>query len=314
MKKFAVIDLGTNTFHLLVVESNEKGGFKEIYRERRFVKLGEGGLQAISEQAFHRGLETLDSFAGTLRSYGIHTLRAFGTAALRTAANGPRFIAEVAARTSITIDLINGSREAQLIHRGVAEAVPFGSDRRLIMDVGGGSVEFIIASAERVFWAESFPVGLAVLYHRFHRSDPISATEIRSLRRFLDQQLRPLHKALREYPTRDLVGASGIFDLIEEILVRDKPHATYSQLPANHLRPLFEQIISTTLARRLQMKEVPTERADMIVVAFLLIDYLIRQAGMDTITVSAYAMKEGMLFEMMEEGRGVKRRTEERKN
>ncbi len=310
MGRFAVIDLGTNTFHLLVVESNEAGNFTEIYRERRFVKLGEGGLQSISKAAFDRGLETLLSFASTLRQYGPCPVRAFGTAALRTAANGPDFIAEVKARTGIAVELISGDREAALIHQGVAGAVPFNTQHHLIMDVGGGSVEFIIANAEKVFWAGSFPVGLAVLFHRFHQSDPISSNETTSLRRFLARELAPLHTALKQYPAQTLVGASGIFDVIEELLVPTKAHQLFSQLPAHHLRPLFERIIPTTLAQRQQMAEVPAERADMIVVAFLLIDYLIRKAGMQTITISAYAMKEGMLFEMMEE----RKKTEELKS
>lgn len=301
MERYAVIDLGTNTFHLLIVAITGQGSFSEIYRERHFVKLGESGLEKIGENAFRRGLTTLRAFAATIRQHDVRQVRAFGTAALRTASNGMQFIEEVAADTGIIVELISGEKEAQLIHRGVASAIPFGAERRLIMDIGGGSVEFIIANGDQVFWAESFPVGLAVLYRNFHQEDPITAREMEALQAFLDDQLSPLMEALAVYPVRQLVGASGIFDVLETLLVKTKDHPLFSYLPAASLLPLFERVIPTSLAERLEMEEVPPERADMIVVAFLLIDFMIQRSGIDTILVSAYAMKEGMLYEMARE-------------
>jgi exopolyphosphatase/guanosine-5'-triphosphate,3'-diphosphate pyrophosphatase len=223
----AVIDLGTNTFHLLIVAPDEQLGFREVFRERRFIKLAEGGIEYLSDAAVQRGLEALVDFKSELDRHQVVEVRAIGTAALRTARNGSAFIELVKDTTGIQIELIDGSEEARLIHLGVALATPLGTERGLIMDIGGGSVEFIIADVEKVYWAQSFPVGVAVLYERFHKNEPISEAEQMALKAFLKEQLRPLGNALDRYPCQDLLGASGTFDVLEDILVEEKPfHCT----------------------------------------------------------------------------------------
>ena len=148
--------------------------------------------------------------------------QAIGTAALRTASNGQAFVREVEARTGIVVTLISGLEEAQLIHRGVMQALPPGREKKLIMDIGGGSVEFIIAGSKNVFWYDSFPIGVAILFNRFHKSDPIRKEEIIAVRRFLEEQLRPFLLVLEEYSIPDLIGASGAFDTIGEMAPRKK--------------------------------------------------------------------------------------------
>ena len=295
----AVIDLGTNTFHLLIVQVLEDGSFKEVYRERKFVKLGEKGIETIGNAAYHRGLDTLKGFYKKIIELNVPIYRAFGTAALRTASNGATFREEVLKDTGIRIDLIDGDREATLIHKGVKLVVPFDDQKKLVMDIGGGSVEFIIANNVQVFWARSFPVGVSVLFNAFHHSDPISTNEQQQLIDHLVQVLKPLQLALLNHPLSQLVGASGTFDVIEDILVQKKEAPHYSRLETSKLPNLTKVIIESTLDQRLKMKGIPDSRSDMIVVAMLLIDYVIHLAGITEIFISSYAMKEGMLTELI---------------
>lgn len=301
MKRFGVIDLGTNTFHLLIAEPDERGGFRELYRERHFIKLAEEGIEKIGAGAFERGLQAMQNFKSKLIDYQVFKTQAIGTAALRTASNGMDFITQVQALTGIEVQLITGDREAELIHTGVMRAIPVVDERMLIMDIGGGSVEFIIADQHEVFWAQSFPVGVAILYKNYHKSDPITIEEIENIHSFLNQQLKPLQAALTQYPLQLLVGASGTFDVLENILVKNKTHPHHSHLTAHAFPAFYTKIIQTTIAERLSMEGMPAERADMIVVALVLLNHVLLSAQIQHVIISAFAMKEGILHEMMQE-------------
>ena len=144
LNRYAIIDLGTNTFHLLVAEQQLDNSFKELYRKRYFVKLAEEGIETIGQASLQRGLVALQHFRQVIDELQVKKVKAIGTAALRTATNGPAFVQQVKEDFAISIELITGSQEAAYIHQGVAMAVPFQEENYLLMDIGGGSVEFII--------------------------------------------------------------------------------------------------------------------------------------------------------------------------
>lgn len=297
-KRVAVIDLGTNTFHLLIVDLEEQGHFSKIYRERRFIKLGENGVETIGDAPYRRGLNTLLDYKETLLQHSVTQVKVFGTAALRTASNGPGFIREVKEKTDLDITLISGEEEARLIYLGVRQAVPFSKETSLIMDIGGGSVEFIIADENTVYRAQSFPIGVSVLRNNFHKQEPISATELAALQLHLDETLRPLRSTLKNFDIQNLIGASGTFDVLETMLVQERLSDLYAEVEVKNFTPLYLKFLSMDLEGRLKTEKLPADRADMIVVALILIDYVLRLGNIERITVSAFAMKEGMLSEM----------------
>jgi exopolyphosphatase/guanosine-5'-triphosphate,3'-diphosphate pyrophosphatase len=300
MQRLGVIDLGTNTFHLLIVETDSNNGFKELYRERRFIKLAEEGIETIGGPAYQRGLGALIDYKKELDRFGVQQFKAFGTAAMRTASNGPDFINEVQEKAGIGIELISGTEEARLIHIGVSRAVPFDQNRVLIMDIGGGSVEFIIADHSKVYWARSFPIGVALLFREFHQHDPITPNEIQTIHSFLMKELAPLQKALAEFPTVSLVGASGTFDVLEHMLAGQVEGRLHVRLNADGVFPLAERLITMPLKERIQQEGMPAARADMVVVALILVRTVLQLADIHEVIVSAYAMKEGILTEMIQ--------------
>lgn len=295
----AVIDLGTNTFHLLIAAVDAHSVIGVVYRERIYVRLADDGIESIGPAPFARGIQALKHFRNKLEEYNVPSVSAIGTAALRTATNGEVFVRTAEKEAGIVIELIPGDREAELITTGVLAALPTLTDRILIMDIGGGSTEYIIASGKGVHWRQSFPIGVAILHRSFHHTDPISEHEIRQLEGFLMEQLRPLRNALADYPTTHLVGSAGTFDVMADILStaeqNDRQH--YHELDMSGLEALHFQLISATLAERLAMPGLPNERADLIVVATLLLRHTIELAQISRITVSEYAMKEGILLE-----------------
>lgn len=299
--RYAVIDLGTNTFHLLVAEKQANQEFTELHRQRFFVKLAEEGIETIGDAPLKRGYHALNTFRNTLDKLAITKIKVIGTAALRTASNGSAFVKTVKEKYNIQIELIDGNREAELIYKGVILAVPFEAKNYLIMDIGGGSVEFIIANQSAILWAQSFPIGVAVLFKKFHRTDPITKLEINDLQVFLNKLLTPLYQALIQFPATTLIGASGTFDVLEFILAKNQPYKNHAFVQVKDFEPLYQTFIKSTEAARYAMKEVPDTRADMIVVAVVLIEFILKKVGIEEIIVSNFAMKEGILSELMKE-------------
>lgn len=301
MARLAVLDLGTNTFHLLIVETDAVNRFSVLYKEKRFVKLAEGGIERIGEGAMHRATSTLLAYRRLLDQYQVKRIKVIGTAALRTASNGPTLMEWAASETHLDIEIISGQREAALIHQGVLQSLFNPLDRYLVMDIGGGSVEFIIAEGDEVIWCQSFPVGAAVLLREFHREDPISTQELQAIKEFLHLHLAPLQRALEKWATEWLIGAAGTFDVIAEqiAITQSSPH-TWEIDPAR-FDPLFDELKSMSWAEREKHPWIPDDRVDMIVVASSLIQYVLETYQIKRFTVSAFALKEGMIAEMLGE-------------
>jgi exopolyphosphatase/guanosine-5'-triphosphate,3'-diphosphate pyrophosphatase len=297
--RFAAIDLGTNTFHLLVVEKGEHQFFKEIYRERRFVKLAEEGIGTIGEKPFQRGIQTLIDFKKKSDELGVPSVKLFGTAALRTASNGANFVEKIFEETGQRIQLISGQEEARLIHEGVGLAVPFEAEKSMIIDIGGGSVEFIIADKKQVYWAQSFPVGVAILFKQFHRNDPITEGEISAINTFLEKELQPLLDELAKHEIHTLLGASGAFEIAEIMLPQYRRDDLHSIIPIEKFLPLYHEMLASSTPERLALKGMPAQRVDLIIVAYLLINFVLQRTDIQQMAISKYAVKEGVLKEMM---------------
>ncbi|MBK8555380.1 MAG: phosphatase [Lewinellaceae bacterium] len=297
----AVIDMGTNTFHMLVAERNEEGEWVRKFGHRVYVKLAEEGLGEISPAGFQRGLSAMQEFRTQLDNLGLDatTVKAYGTAALRSAANGADFFSSVLATTGIAARAITGQEEARLIYRGVRQAVPWPEEQTvLIMDIGGGSVEFILADKNQVFWEHSFNVGVALLHRSFNYNDPVHPAEIMAIEAFLNASLEPLWQALARYPSFIMVGAAGAFDTIDLFALdpATKP-LTYGYLERAQFRAVYDLFVKSTLRERLVMPLLLPERVDMVVASVILIRFILERAGIQEIYTSTYSMKEGMLVE-----------------
>ncbi len=299
MARLAVLDLGTNTFHLLIVETVTATHFTELHKEKRFVKLAEQGIERIGDAAIDRAIATLRYYRQLLDQYQVDKIQVIGTAALRTASNGPDLMKWAASAVQLNIQIISGQREATLIHKGVFQSLVDPREPYLVMDIGGGSVEFIIAEQETILWAQSFPVGAAVLLRQFHQHDPISKAELQAITDFLSVQLAALSRALKEWPTQWLVGAAGTFDVIAQQLASGNSTPQTWEINPDRFTPLFEALQAMSWAEREQSDWIPDDRVDMIVVATSLIQHVLQTYPIQRFTVSGYALKEGMIAEML---------------
>lgn len=305
--KVAVIDLGTNTFHLLIAEV-EKDSHEILHRERKAVKIGEKGINRdeIAPEAWGRALKTLHEFKATIDSNKVEKIFATATSAIRNATNGQALVNEIKDLTGIEIEIISGDREAELIHFGASKALDLGAQKSLIMDIGGGSIEFIIADQSKTYWRRSFEVGGQRLVEKFHKSDPITSTEIEALHQFFDAELAPLMEACERFKPETLIGCSGTFDTLSDIYCEEKgiirnEDATEYPFGKDAFQWIFKNLIKKTRGERLAIPGMIEMRVDMIVVACVLIDYILDHLSLSNIRISGYALKEGILFNVLDQ-------------
>ncbi len=298
MARYGVIDLGTNTFHLLIVEVQADGNLVKMHKERKYISLAEESIHRIGEAAFQRAQDSILYFAQVLKSFDVKQVKAFGTSALRNASNASDLIRAIFEKTGIQIEVISGIEEADYIFKGVKQVVSFDDSISLIMDIGGGSVEFILCDADKVLWSNSFRIGVAVLYNNFHLEEPMTVASRKKLQAFLEDQLAPLIAALQIYPPKQLIGASGTFDVLVNLLESQRISKFHAKLDPMDILQWGDSIKGLTLEERLVIPNLPTQRASLIVVAVELLEFVIQLATPDYISVSSFAMKEGIIREM----------------
>ena len=306
--KYAVIDLGTNTFHLLVAEVYDHQPFTKIYEEKQPARIGQGGISLgeITPEAFERGVEIVKHFHTKINALGIAEKHIFAiaTSAIRNARNGHDFVSTIFNQTQITVKIISGEQEAELIYHGVRKAMQLGTGTLLIMDIGGGSVEFVVCNGEKIFWKQSFEIGGQRLLDKFMPTDPIPPANVRKLYDYLEEQLLPLTNALHQYAPTVLVGSAGVFDTLTEIYYKMENPAfepegqTEFELPVSGFYMIFQSLMAMNREERLQVPGMIALRADMIVVACCLLNFVLNKYDITRLKTSAYALKEGVLSSM----------------
>ncbi|QDK82504.1 phosphatase [Spirosoma sp. KCTC 42546] len=307
--KQAIIDLGTNTFHLLIAETD--GNMPMIlFRESIPARIGQAGINQgiITEEGIERALGVLTYFRQVLDQHAIdpEQVLAIGTSAIRVARNQQEFIDHVRQATGIPIRVISGDQEALYIYQGIRATGALDEATALVMDIGGGSVEFILGNRSRVFWKQSFEIGGQRLRERFMTTDPINSGSIRRLHDYFQEQLLPLANAIHQYQPAVLVGSSGSFDTLvdmwymhEQNHLPDPNQATFT-LPIEEFYRAYELLITKNHAERMQLPGMIELRVDMIVVAVCLIDYVLKTYGISQIRTSIYSLKEGVLASLNE--------------
>lgn len=300
--QIAIIDLGTNTFNLLICKK-ENGMFNTVFKTKIAVKLGEGGIDKgiIAKAPYQRGIEALETHLKTINEYEVDNVRAFATSAIRSSKNGSNFVQEVYDRLSLKIEVINGDQEAELIYQGVRRAIDFDSDHKLIMDIGGGSTEFIIANSEGVKWKKSYQLGVSRLKEIFKPKDPVTGEGIKTIESHLNVELLDLSENLKKYSCNTLIGSSGSFDTLVEVIghhfgnLNENKKTSSCKISMNEYDWAQSYLINSTLSQRLNTKGIIKMRADMIVISVIFINYILREFNINEILRSKYALKEGAM-------------------
>lgn len=309
--RVAIIDIGTNTINLLVADTRAGGSYNIISSTKVTARLGQGGINdgVITPEAMKRGLDAIDTHMRTLASLGkVDKIVAIGTSAMRCAANSDEFSKAVEDKYGFGIHVITGAEEAQMIFDGVKQVMPLGRERVLILDIGGGSCEFVIANKDGVAWAHSYELGMARILDKFKPSDPISHKEIMAIeayiRQGLSQEGASLYDAIRSFPATTLVGTSGSFDTVAA-LVADRNHpllnvalSTSYEIPMPSFEEVFRKIVNSTAEQRKAMGHMDQSRIDLIVPGAIFINFVLTEMRIERLYQCGFALKQGAIYQL----------------
>lgn len=295
--KIAAIDLGTNTFHLIIAEKiNDKMNI--LYKTNKPVKLGEDITKEdrIIPNAFERGVNCLKEFKAALDEYKVVTVRAVATSGVRSASNGQEFIDTVKRETGIRINIIDGEEEANLIYEGVKYSGAI-QGKSLIIDIGGGSTEFIFCDEQGFYWKKSFDIGAARLMQKFFKSDPINELDQENIRLHLEETLTELISFGKDFGASTLIGSAGAFETYSAMLNPsiDINRIANAPIDIHAYHQLSEKLINATHQERSEMPNLIPLRVDMIVMAAIITNYILAELDFKEIALSTYDLKIGVL-------------------
>ncbi|MFA8434439.1 MAG: phosphatase [Marinifilaceae bacterium] len=303
--RIAIIDLGTNTFNLLVADLQQNYPMEILHRSKYASKIGKGGINnnLITDKAIERGLTVLSEMNQIISEMQVEKTLAFATSAIRSAKNGEEFAARIRTDFGFQVEIISGDREAELIYTGTKKAMELSYEKVAILDIGGGSNEIIIANEDKIFWKKSFPVGITRLLERFQPSEPITRKEIHEIEEFLDTELEELWEIQELYDVKTLIGSSGSFDTFKQMLLTNgyptpQNNSTQFEIKLKDFFHLHQDFLNSTLEQRKAMPGMDMARVDLMVLASLFINYMVKKLGISKLYQSSYALKEGALFEM----------------
>ncbi len=307
--RVAIIDLGTNTFNLLIVDIGVIGQFQSVYNTKSAVKIGEGALVAgkLLPKPMARGKKALAEYQKIAKDHGCDKIFAFATSGIRSTSNGTDFVSVIKKDLDLEISVIDGNEEAQLIYEGVDLAIKFEADPVVIMDIGGGSTEFIIANNAGVLWKKSYKLGISRILQIIKPSDPLTEEDLRSFDQLLAEQLTDLLEQCRLQGVKTLIGSSGSFDSFIEIIWAQEgtPKLANSvvreEFNLNELKSLHSRLVSFNYAERKAIPGLVEMRVDTIHLASHLVQWVLHNCGLERLLLSTYALKEGVLHRVMED-------------
>lgn len=294
-KRAAVLDLGTNTFQLLIAE-RLGGKLNILHRDERWVNLAEESIERIGNNALQRIAETLADYKSAIDSFKVDQIVATGTAAFREALNREDAIDLVEKLIGVKPEVIAGEEEAKLIYEGVRLATQDFGETVLVMDIGGGSTEFIIGRGDDILWKKSYPLGATLLRQMFHKSDPIAKDEIEKLREHVITSTKDLQEVVSLHQPLALIGASGSFDSFASIMFYpNKSQDVLIELDKIKLNELLNNLVEMNEAERRLVQGLVSFRVGPIVTASVLTQTVIDTFSIQRVYQSAYALKEGMM-------------------
>ncbi len=301
--KVAVLDLGTNVFNLLIADiSKERCKIERVLKVPSYIGSSGFSTGYLSKEAMESSIESLAVITAEIKNAGkIDLVKAFATSAVRDARNGSSLIEEIKVKFGMDVEVITGDREAELIYKGVRESLLLYNEKVLICDIGGGSVEMIIADKKRIFWKESFNLGVVRLREIFKPEDPITKSQIAMIESFLCDSLGNLWSAYRVYRPKLMVGTSGTFDTFRELVYSEDD----GTLPAMNIEfpklgNLHEKLICSTREERTNMSRMSPIRVDYIVLGSIFVQLVIGKCHIEELCQSNYSLKEGFMAEIAE--------------
>lgn len=304
--RIAALDLGTNSFHLLVADVHADGHFEPLTREKAMLRLGDivSREGRITDAAADEAVATVRRFKMLADAAGATEISACATSAIRQAANGDAVVDRIENETGVRVEVISGLREAELIFGAIRSSVMLEPSPALCFDLGGGSVEVMLGDAGGLEWATSENLGVARLTTEFVTTDPMSKDERRALRDHLIEHLTPLAKAVAPYEPKLFIGSSGTLEDIAHMVAARRGGDVPSSLnqlsfTRREFLRLEKDVLASSADERLRMDGLEARRVDLIGAGCTFLDVAMEVFDFDELTVSEWALREGIVLDVI---------------
>ena len=297
--KIGAIDIGTNSMRLLVAEYIDG----KLYNREKFVnttRIGQGvdSEGYISEEAIERNIKALKEFSDIANEKGCEYIYCIGTSALRDSKNGNEFINLAKAETNVEVDIISGEEESNLGFIGVLQGLD-DTNNILVLDIGGGSTEFILGDESGIKYAKSENIGALRMTEKFLSTDPICENEFEDMSNFIEETISDTINILKEKNIRQIVGIGGTITSVSainqelETYSMEKIHG--SKVNEKELDNILQNLKKMTLNDKKNIKGLQPKRADIITAGVRILNIIMKKLEKENIIVSEYDNLEGLI-------------------
>lgn len=303
----AAVDIGTNSFHLVVARPSGNSRFEILDREKEVVRLGSGSgdMKELRPDAVERGVAALERFRRIADAAGAE-LHAVATSAVREATNRREFVRRAWEHAGVRVEVISGLEEARLIHLGVLQSVPVFDQQALVVDIGGGSTEFVLGLGDQLLDARSLKLGAIRLTDRFFAREPVKRRTVDEARAWIRSMLAPVVRMVTQRGGFDVaVGSSGtILNVAEMVHARGGGPPRRKVGGASFTAEQLAEVVDDLAARgraaeRLEVPGLDPKRADIILGGVLALEQAFGMLGIGEMVVSDFALREGVLLDVL---------------
>ena len=301
--RIAAIDIGTNSIHVVIAQAHGQRGFEVLDREREVVQIGRGSFlgNRLRADAVSRTVDSLARFVDLARRQGAERILCTATAAVRESKNGGEFVRAAQAVAGITPRVIPAREEGRLIWLAVTNALELASDEpSLVLDIGGGSLQMVVGTADKLLKVVSVPLGALRLNEILPLGDPPDPRELEKLRRTVKKTAKEALAVVREFAPRRIYGSSGSIHALAHVaqhLEGKDPitHVNGHRLTAKALERTTRAVEAMPLSERLALPGIDAARAEILIQGAVVLDHVLRELGGDAIVVSDFGVREGLI-------------------
>ena len=304
--RVAVIDVGSNSVHLLIADVGSDGNVKPVERVKEMVRLGRGSFSTglLSEEAMRRAVSVLSHFRRLIELREVERIRTVATSAVRESRNREKFIERIKGETGIQVDVISGREEAHLVYRAAQHALGLEGGPHLLVDLGGGSVELVLVKDRRAVWMKSAKLGAARMAERFLFSDPPTRAQRKRLETHFEAEIGEQMRAARHAGVIRAIGTSGTINTLvamartargEELGMLHGASASSAEIAR-----ICRKLTSVGSTMRMELPGMDAKRVDQAHAAAMLADFVLRRSGAAEMVACSWALREGMLLELAE--------------
>lgn len=310
MLKIAVIDIGTNSIHMVLAEVQPDASYRIVDRFKDMTRLGNGAFatRRLSDDAMTRALDVIRNLVTLARNKGFDRIVGIATSAVREAQNGGDFIDLVAEHTRLKIRVVSGIEEARLIFLAVKNSIPLTDQPALAVDVGGGSVELMVGNRDQLLHVKSLKLGAIRLVDQYLQRTPPASSTLRALEDTVTAQLTAALNSFKMKRFDSLVATSGMAGNLAEIIHLRRTNRPLVQLNLTKIslkdvREIESDLAHSTIKARLAIPGLDPKRADTLLPASLVLRRIMELSGQDELILCDKAIREGVIYDFIDRHR-----------